>query len=77
LGAELEADAWERPAIFEFLAGLGGLPAEELAGTFNLGIGMALVVQPPAVEEALEVLSSAGASPRVIGRVAPGEGVRW
>jgi phosphoribosylformylglycinamidine cyclo-ligase len=77
LGAELEADAWERPAIFEFLAGLGGLPAEELAGTFNLGIGMALVVQPPAVEEALDVLSSAGASPRVIGRVAPGEGVRW
>jgi phosphoribosylformylglycinamidine cyclo-ligase len=77
LGADLDAGAWERPAVFGFLAGLGGLSEEELAATFNLGIGMALMVDPSAVEDALGALVASGATPSVIGRVVPGEGVRW
>jgi phosphoribosylformylglycinamidine cyclo-ligase len=77
LGADLDAGAWERPAVFGFLAGLGGLSEEELVGTFNLGIGMALMVDPSAVEEALGALAASGATPSVIGQVVRGEGVRW
>ena len=76
-GAELEADGWERPPVFGFLARLGGLSEEEMAAAFNLGIGMVLMVDPDAVQEALGMLVSSGASPAVIGRVSRGSGVRW
>ena len=42
--AEIELGSWPVPPIFSYLAGLGKLERDELLRTFNMGVGMILVV---------------------------------
>ncbi|HYL09406.1 MAG TPA: phosphoribosylformylglycinamidine cyclo-ligase [Candidatus Acidoferrales bacterium] len=44
--AVIELGSWPVPAIFHYLAGLGKMEREELLKTFNLGVGMILVIPP-------------------------------
>ncbi len=44
--ATIELGAWPVPRIFSYLAGLGQIEREELLQTFNVGVGMILVVPP-------------------------------
>jgi len=76
LAAELDAKTWELPAVFRWLATESGLPAAELARTFNCGIGMVLVVAPEAAAGAERVLAEAGETVHRIGRIIrrPSEG---
>lgn len=72
LGATVELESWERPAVFDWL-GERGVSEEELRATFNLGVGM-LVVTPEGAR-AVDVLMSVGLSAWVAGLVMPGAGV--
>ena len=45
LRAEIDWDAWERPPVFEWLA--GHVAEDELRRVFNLGIGYVAVVRDP------------------------------
>jgi phosphoribosylformylglycinamidine cyclo-ligase len=72
LGARIERGTWPEPPIFELVRRRGGLTVDDLFGTFNMGIGMVLVVDPGAVEEVLGQLGDAVA----IGAVVEGSGVR-
>ena len=45
-GAEIRLGRWPVPALFRLLERLGWLPADEMLRTFNMGIGMVLVVSP-------------------------------
>ncbi len=67
LGALIEPDTWERPAVFAWLDEQG-VPEDEQRRVFNLGIGMCAIV---AAHDAAET------GWPVIGRVGPGEGVRF
>ena len=69
LGAALDAGAWPHPPVFDWLARSGGVPAEEMARTFNCGIGMAAVCAPDAAEEATRLLSEHGERVYRIGRI--------
>lgn len=60
LGAHIDVGAWERPPMFDWVQRVGGISAEEMARTFNNGIGMVLVVQQPHVEAVARALQSAG-----------------
>ena len=72
-GATITRGAWPEPAIFRLTGEAARATDDDLFGTFNMGIGMALVV---AVDDADEVLGrTAGRSFR-IGTVANGAGVR-
>ena len=42
--AEIDLGAWPVPRIFSYLAKLGSVPREDLLATFNLGVGMILIV---------------------------------
>ncbi|MGD0840170.1 MAG: phosphoribosylformylglycinamidine cyclo-ligase [Candidatus Acidiferrales bacterium] len=44
--AVIELGSWPVLPIFKYLAGLGGLNREDLLQTFNLGLGMILIVPP-------------------------------
>jgi phosphoribosylformylglycinamidine cyclo-ligase len=44
LGAEIDRTSWPRQPIFELLKHIGDVPEEDYRRTFNLGIGMVLVV---------------------------------
>lgn len=51
--AQIDLASWPIPAIFKYLARVGKIEADELLQTFNLGVGMILVV-PPAHVQAVE-----------------------
>src|SRR5919112_1545803 len=56
LHAQVDADAWTQPRLMAFLQAQGNIEPEEMARTFNCGIGMALVVR---AEDAASVTEAA------------------
>lgn len=68
LAAEIDAASWDLPPVFGWLVGAGVAP-EELARTFNCGIGMVAVVAPGRAAEAEDILSVSGETVRRIGEV--------
>jgi phosphoribosylformylglycinamidine cyclo-ligase len=51
LGARLDRRSWEAPAIFEKIRKRGRVSDDEMWGTFNMGLGMILVVDPKEVSK--------------------------
>lgn len=66
----IDPATYARPAIFDLLARLGPVRPDELARTYNMGLGFLVVVRAAAVERAL---GSGHEGWRVVGRVEPGE----
>jgi phosphoribosylformylglycinamidine cyclo-ligase len=67
--AALDATAWELPPVFRWLAEAGRVPAEEMARTFNCGIGMVAVVAAEDAAEVARMLEYAGERLLKIGRI--------
>lgn len=76
LGAEIEKGSWDANPIFELIKEIAGIGDIEMCRTFNMGIGMVLVVSPDQVEDITEFLKKEGEKSYNIGRVIPGEGVK-
>jgi phosphoribosylformylglycinamidine cyclo-ligase len=51
LGARMNRVAWEVPPIFELIRKRGHVAEDEMHGTFNMGLGMVLVVHPDDVPQ--------------------------
>jgi phosphoribosylformylglycinamidine cyclo-ligase len=69
LSAQLDKMSWPSLPVFEWIADAGNVPSEEMQRTFNLGIGMVLIVHPDSVDQATEVLREHGESIYEIGRI--------
>jgi phosphoribosylformylglycinamidine cyclo-ligase len=67
--AVIEAKAWARPAVFQWLQQEGGVAEAEMHRTFNCGIGMVLVVAPDQVQAVIGLLSAAGEQVSQIGQI--------
>jgi phosphoribosylformylglycinamidine cyclo-ligase len=66
----------EEQAIFDRIAASGDIPERDMFNTFNMGVGMVVIVSPADAERALEVLHTAGEDAYVLGTVREGtEGV--
>ncbi len=74
LDALVERPSWSPQPIFQYLAGLGGIPRTELERTFNLGVGMVAVVAADSVEAASAVLAARDVPSWRLGRVTAGSG---
>ena len=62
--------SWDVPPIFTWLQRSGSVPAEDMFRTFNMGIGLILVVARDDVDKALGLLRSPGEpAARVIGDI--------
>ena len=72
LGAEVERGAWPEHAVFSLVQAAAEASDGDMLATFNMGLGMVLVVAP---DDAERVLGS-GTDLFRIGRVAAGAGVR-
>jgi phosphoribosylformylglycinamidine cyclo-ligase len=72
LGARIERGTWTELPIFDEIQRRADATDVDMLATFNMGIGMVLVVGPHEVDD---VLSRAGGSTR-IGDVVPGSGLR-
>jgi phosphoribosylformylglycinamidine cyclo-ligase len=77
LGARLRRGSWEVPALFRLIQRGGGVSDEEMVRTFNLGIGMVVVVSPADLHEVEHSLERRGETSHVIGSVVRGDGVSW
>ena len=77
MGADINLDAWELPAVFKWLAAQGGMEEAELLKTFNCGIGMIAVVPADKVETARAAFTDAGHGVVEMGHINKGEGVSY
>jgi phosphoribosylformylglycinamidine cyclo-ligase len=71
--AIVESDRWPLPPIFALLQEGGRIAPEEMARTFNCGIGMVAVVAAGAASDVATALEAAGETVFEIGRVEAGE----
>ena len=77
LGARIDAGAWTRPPVFNWLAETGPIVPEEMLRTFNCGIGMCVVVDADRADTIRQLLETSGETVWRIGEVIEGEGVRY
>ena len=72
LGAEVERGTWPEQPVFSLVQASAGATDDDMFATFNMGVGMVLVVDP---DDAERVLDRAGETAFRIGRVVGGDGV--
>lgn len=72
LGVEIHPGSWAVPPIFTLIQSAGDIGDEEMARTFNLGIGLTCVVPSAQADAALAALPEASLVGRVVA-VEPGE----
>ena len=71
--AAIELGSWPVFPLFEHLQQLGNVPQEEMLRTFNMGLGMLLVVPSAKFKKAQSVLERVGEKAYTIGRIIKGE----
>ena len=64
--------SYEVPAIFKLIQKEGNIPERDMYNTFNMGIGMAIIVPKEDVKRAIEILESEGEIAYEIGEVVSG-----
>jgi phosphoribosylformylglycinamidine cyclo-ligase len=72
-GAVVELGTWPVLPIFEHLQKLGNIEQSEMLRTFNMGIGMVLVISPRKFKKVQGILERIGEKGFVIGRILKGE----
>ena len=73
LGAKIEKAALRTPPVFDFLARSGNIPERDMFNTFNMGVGMDVVVPKEQADKALAVLREQGEDAYVMGEIVSGE----
>lgn len=69
---KIDKNSYEVPPIFKLIAERGNIPERDMYNTFNMGIGMAVIVPESEVEKSLEILKEAGEEAYLIGEVVEG-----
>ncbi len=69
LGARIDKSAVKTPPIFSLLQSRGNIPERDMFNTFNMGVGMSVIVSAATADTALEALRAAGEDARVIGSI--------
>ena len=73
LHAHVDADAWQQPRLMAFLQAQGHIEPEEMARTFNCGVGMVLLVAEADAADVTAALEAAGETVYRVGHIAAGE----
>jgi phosphoribosylformylglycinamidine cyclo-ligase len=73
LHAHVNADGWVQPRLMAFLQAQGHIEPEEMARTFNCGVGMAIIVTEADVADVTRALESAGETVVRVGHIAAGD----
>lgn len=71
--AKIKKDDVKILPIFELIAKTGNIPERDMFNTFNMGVGMSVVVSAADAEKALEILKANGEDAYVIGEVVAGD----
>ncbi|MFL1470795.1 phosphoribosylformylglycinamidine cyclo-ligase [Paraclostridium bifermentans] len=69
LGIDIEKNSWEKPAIFKMIEKFNAIDEVELHKSFNMGIGLAIVVDSDKAEEIVSYLNESEKQAYIIGKV--------
>lgn len=76
LQAVIESSSIKSQPIYEIIQAKGAIEKKEMFKTFNMGIGLAIVISTRYYDKVLESLKAAGEKPQLIGKIEAGnEGV--
>lgn len=75
LGVEIQENTWKAPPVFSYIQKAANIEKEDMFATFNMGIGMMMMVRPEDAEKTVDCLKEAGEEPSVIGKIVKGTGV--
>lgn len=75
IGAEIKREDVRVLPIFDLISKTGNVPWRDMFNTFNMGVGMTVIVSPENAERAIEALKDAGEDAYVLGKTVKGEGV--
>ena len=73
LSAKITKSAVRVLPIFDLIAKTGNIPERDMFNTYNMGVGMSIVVPADEVDRALEILKDCGEEAYVIGEIIRGE----
>ncbi|WP_422659771.1 phosphoribosylformylglycinamidine cyclo-ligase [Paenibacillus sp. EC2-1] len=73
VNVDIEYGSWPILPIFKLMQDQGSISNKDMFTTFNMGIGMVVVVAEQDADQALQLLRSAGEEAYVIGKVTDGE----
>ena len=68
-GAEIVKDSIKVLPIFDLIQKVGNIPERDMYNTYNMGVGMSVVVAKEDAEKALELLKASGEDAYVIGKI--------
>lgn len=69
LGAKIDRSAVKVLPIFDLIAKAGDICERDMFNTFNMGVGMSIVVSKDDADEALNILKASGEDPYIIGEI--------
>ncbi|MBP7970776.1 MAG: phosphoribosylformylglycinamidine cyclo-ligase [Aquaspirillum sp.] len=72
--AQIDANSWTLPKLFQWLQQEGNVDAQEMYRTFNCGIGMAVIVAAEEADRAAAFLTAQGETVYRIGHIRPRQG---
>lgn len=72
-GAKIDRNALRILPIFNLLAKTGNIPERDMFNTFNMGVGMSIVVAKEDAEKAVEILKENGEDAYVMGEIVVSE----
>lgn len=75
VGVHIDFGSWPIHPIFELIQQKGEITSKDMFSTFNMGIGMAIVVSESEMHPVLQKLNESGEKAYIIGRVTGDEGV--
>jgi len=73
LGAVIDRSAVKVLPIFNLIAKTGNIPERDMFNTYNMGVGMSIVVKAEDVDKSLEILRANGETAYVIGKIEKAE----
>lgn len=66
---EINWNSWKRPALFRLIQKTGNVPEQDMRKTFNLGIGLTIVVSSESVNTVLETLQAMPFEAVIMGKI--------
>lgn len=75
LGVDIRLGSWQFPPIFQYIQEKGNIELKEMFATFNMGVGLMMIVDWDRVDMVLSALDGIGENAAVIGEIVKGEGV--
>lgn len=69
LGAKIDEKSIKTQAIFELIEKTGKIPRRDMYNTFNMGVGMSIVVSEEDADKALQILRDRGEDAYILGEI--------